>query len=136
MDPMVLKDSEPLSAEISKQWGDALMPDGIAVSTSGKQRIVLHPVRSLRVTAENEQLANGLTPECLTIGSLLGCITFDKPWTDFRNQTVPAGSYALRRSLMTTQTLRRADTLRCWFPWELNPVQFRHKMCSSNSQCL
>ena len=44
MDPMVLKDSEPLSAEISKQWRDALMPDGIAVSTSGKQRIVLHPV--------------------------------------------------------------------------------------------
>jgi len=109
MDPMVLKDSEPLSAEISKQWRDALMPDGIAVSTSGKQRIVLHPVRSLRVTAENEQLANGLTPECLTIGSLLGCITFDKAWTDFRNQTVPAGSYALRYALQPV-TDDHADT--------------------------
>lgn len=109
MDPMILKDSEPFVPEISNQWRDTLKPDGIAIVLTTKQRIVLHPIRSLRVTAENEQLANGLTPECLTIGSLLGCITFDKAWTDFRNQTVPAGTYALRYALQPI-TDDHADT--------------------------
>jgi hypothetical protein len=109
MDPMILKDFEPFVPEISNQWRETLHPDGIAIVLRTKQRIVLHPIRSLRVTAENEQLANGLTPECLTIGSLLGCITFDKAWTDFRNQTVPAGIYALRYALQPV-TDDHADT--------------------------
>lgn len=110
MAPVVLKETVPLPAETSRQWREALVADGIAVANSQNQRMaVVHPARSLQVTAENEQLENGLTPDCLTIGSLLGTITFDKTWTDFRGQTVPPGSYALRYALQPV-TDDHADT--------------------------
>jgi hypothetical protein len=47
-------------------------------------------------TASAEQIKNGLTYREIGEGTILGVVKFEKAFTDFRKQEIPAGVYTLR----------------------------------------
>lgn len=77
----------------------AKLLDKEAVSVSGDDNVLSVTLwfrSELPTAATADQIKNGLTYREIPEGTLLGVAKFDKPFTDFRKQEIPAGVYTLR----------------------------------------
>ena len=83
--PLLLKES---LAETSRQ-----------ITLKNQEHACFFPVRKTRAIAEQEQINNGLLPDSLEVGTLIGCMVLDQNSNDFRGQTIPPGSYSLHFGL-------------------------------------
>lgn len=82
-------------AELAAEVRAELDPAAVSVADDAPLLTVWFR-RSIPVRATAEQLTNGLTYREIPDGTLLGAVRFDRPFIDFRKQTVPAGVYTLR----------------------------------------
>jgi hypothetical protein len=85
--PKDLKDG--FAALLSDQSLQLLDEKGGAVATFWFRKAI--PCK-----AAPEQVKNGLTYREIPQTSLVGVVQFAQPWTDFRKQKIPAGTYTLR----------------------------------------
>lgn len=83
-------------ASVAKDIRAALDPMSVAVKADGAAMLTLWFRTDLPSGATADQVANGLTYSELGEGTLVGVVKFEKAFTDFRKQDIPAGVYTMR----------------------------------------
>ena len=78
---------------------ESVTETGRQIELKNREHAWFFPVRKSRAMAEKEQINNGLLPDSLEVGTLIGCMVLDQNHGDFRGQTIPAGSYSLHFGL-------------------------------------
>ena len=81
---------------VAKDIRAALDPMAVVLKEDGAARLTLWFRADLPSGATADQVANGLTYRELGEGTLVGVVQFEKAFTDFRKQDIPAGVYTLR----------------------------------------
>lgn len=83
--------------EVADAVAKLLDKDAVSVASDDNALSLTVWFRSeLPTTASVDQIKNGLTYREITEGTVLGVVKFDKTFTDFRKQEIPAGVYTLR----------------------------------------
>ena len=94
----VVKTDPP--AAVAKDVRAALDPMAVVVADAGGvTQLTLWFRADIPSGATADQVANGLTYRELGEGTLVAVVKFDKPFTDFRKQDIPAGVYTLRTAV-------------------------------------
>lgn len=84
-------------ADVSEAVAKLLDQEAVSVASDDNALSLTVWFRTeLSSTASAEQIKNGLTYREIGEGTILGVVKFDKAFTDFRKQEVPAGVYTLR----------------------------------------
>jgi hypothetical protein len=74
-----------------------LDPNALVVRGDGDEAVMRVWFRAeIPAKATAEQVKNGLTYREIPEGTLVGAVEFPRPFTDFRKQVIPAGTYTLR----------------------------------------
>lgn len=86
-------------AALAKEVRAALDPMAVVLADDAGTRLTLCFRADIPSGATADQVANGLTYLELAEGTLVAVVRFDKPFTDFRKQEIPAGTYTLRMAV-------------------------------------
>lgn len=78
---------------------ESVTETGWQIGLKNQTHACFFPVRRAKAVAEKEQINNGLLPDSLEAGTLIGCMVLDQNSHDFRGQTIPPGSYSLHFGL-------------------------------------
>lgn len=78
---------------------ESVAETGWQIALKNQELASFFPVRKTKALAEKEQVNNGLLPDSLEVGTLIGCMVFEQNANDFRGQTIPPGSYSLHFGL-------------------------------------
>jgi len=84
-------------AALAEELRTTLDPQTIHVlNGDGTSHVRLWLRKDIPMRATAEQVKNGLSYREIPEGSFLGVVQFEKPFTDFRKQELPAGTYSMR----------------------------------------
>ncbi|MCU0703369.1 MAG: hypothetical protein MUF18_05195 [Fimbriiglobus sp.] len=82
--------------ELAEAIAKLLDQQAVSVTSDAAVSLTLWFRAELPTAATAEQIKNGLTYREIPEGTLLGVVKFEKAFTDFRKQEIPAGVYTLR----------------------------------------
>jgi hypothetical protein len=84
-------------AALAEELRTTLDPHTIHVlSGDGTSRVRFWMRKEIPMRATADQVKNGLSYREIPEGTFLGVVRFEKPFTDFRKQELPAGTYSMR----------------------------------------
>lgn len=98
-DPAVTSETLAVPDSWPRILRDAIVEKGWHVRYGDRGNAWYFPARKVTALAEKEQIHNGLLPDSLETGTLVGCLIMDHQWSDFRGQGIPAGAYSLHYGL-------------------------------------
>jgi hypothetical protein len=94
--PTATSESRPAPEAVAEPVRKLLDEKAVVVKDGDAELMAIWFRKSLPAKATAEQVKNGLTyRECVET-AVVGVVTFAKPFTDYRKQDVPAGTYTLR----------------------------------------
>lgn len=97
--PVMTQETKPSPETWPAFLRESVTETGYQIRFGNQQQAWFFPARKIRVQAEKEQINNGLLPESMEIGTLIGCMLLEHPSVDFRGQSLPSGSYSLHYGL-------------------------------------
>jgi hypothetical protein len=84
-------------AALAEELRTTLDPQTVNIlNGDGTSRVRFWIRKEIPMRATAEQVKNGLSYREIPEGSFLGVVQFEKPFTDFRKQELPAGTYSMR----------------------------------------
>lgn len=97
--PAIIPETKSTPEAWPPKLRESVSGSGWKIRFGNREHAWFFPVRKTQIQAEKEQIKNGLLPDSLKVGTLIGCMILDHQSCDFRGQSIPPGSFSLHYGL-------------------------------------